>query len=712
MIVNYSTSSLAGEDAGVQSPFILGTDARALGMGRAYVSIAQEPSAIFWNPAGLTQTNQKGFSLLHSNLFWDTSYDFISYCHPTPRAGAFGVGLFRLSVSDIEERDSRNNLISSSLKNEQLEYIFSYSHEFLPLFSYGFSLKLHTHKIYSYSAAGVGIDAGILCHPDGKFRNFTIGANLQNILEPTLKLKHDSTKYPINLKTGISYHRRLYDKLEDEVIISVDMDKSRLTDLKLHTGMEYSIYKTLSLRIGLDQKNFTSGFGIKLKGFRFDYAYASQELKDTHKFTVNLSIGQTVEQMRQILREKEEEELNKRLEEELAKKEQLQIQLALAKGKELFNAKRYKDAIIQFERVLTWLPEHKEAKEYVIQAKDKYQKLKIEQQIREHLGKGKVYLHNHEYLDAALEFKQVLLLDPANLEALNSLATATENIKLDIKRVDQLSQYFNRGVEAYTDSKLTEAVAAWNQVLKIDPNHPETLEYMKKATAKLKEKLNEYILAGKTYQKKKIWGKAIEEFEKALSIEPENKEIKELVEDVKLQIRQVQRRNETKEYQALVYLDEGIELYENGEYEEACNKLKKALTLNKNLTDAQRYLKKANARLIELKKKEIAINPQLAKQLAIGYDKGLKYFYRKKISPALKQLEFVYKHDPYYREVRFYLIKGYLIAGMEHYTGGRLQESINTWQKILKIDPQNQKAINYINRTKIELTKIEEITGK
>ncbi len=693
--INYGTSSLAAEDAGVQSPFILGADARALGMGKAYVSIAQGPSAIFWNPAGLTQSNQKGLDILHSNLFGDTSYDFMGYCYPTPRAGVFGLGLFRLGVSDIEERDFRNNLINSSLKNEQLEYIFSYSREVIPSFSSGINLKLNTHKIQSYSATGVGIDVGILYHPDGKFR---VGANLQNLLEPTLKLKNDTTKYPINLKTGISYHR-------GELIISVDMDKSRLTELKWHSGIEYSIYKTLSLRIGLDHEDFTYGFGIKYKGFRFDYAYAAQELADTHKFAVNICIGKTVEQMRQTLREKEEKELNTRLEKELDKREQTQVHLALTKGKELLNTKQYKEAIIQFERVLVWRPEHKETNQYLVQANNEYQKVTAKEQIRQHLEKGENHLNNKEYLDAALEFKQVLLLDPSNSQALTSLATSTENIRLDIRKVDRLTQYFNQGIEAYTNSKLVEAIAAWKQVLAIDPNHSATLEYMKKAMTNLKE---EYMLVGKKYHQQKMWEKAIGEFEKALFIDPENKEAKELIKEAKLQIEMIK----TKEYRSLAYLDEGIELYEAGEYEEASKKLQKALILNEKLNEAQRYLEKSSAKLTELKKKEIALNPQLAKQLVIAYDKGIKYFHEQKIIPAVEQLELVYKYDPYYRKVRFYLIKGYLIAGMEHYTSGRLQESINTWQKILVIDTENQKAISYINRTKIELAKIEEIKTK
>jgi len=706
IIIYHSPSSLAAEDAGVESPFILGTDARALGMGRAYVSIVDGPAAIFWNPAGLSQTNQKGISLLHSNLFLDTSYDFIGYCYPTPRAGAFGVGLFRLGVTNIEERDSRNNLINSSLKNEQLEYIFSYSHEPSPLLSYGVSLNLHTHKIYSYFATGVGVDVGVLYHPDGIFKDFTLGANLQNILEPTLKLKKDTTKYPLNLKAGISYHSGL----NNEMVISLDMDKSRLTAIKLHLGAEYSLYKTISLRIGLDDENLTYGLGIKYKGVKFDYAYALHDLKDTHRFSANLSIGQTIDQMRQAMIKKEEEKINKRLEEELAKREQLQIQLALTKGKEFFQNKQYKEAMIQFERVIGWSPEHKEAKEYLARAKDEYQKVNLLEQITQHLEKGKNYFYTQEYLNAAFEFKQVLVLDTTNSEALKLLATATEYIKSDKK--DRLNQYFNQGIEAYTNSKLIEAMADWRQVLEIDPHHAETIDYIKKAAAKLEEELNKYILSGKRYQKKEMWEEAILEFEKALLLSPENKELKELIEESKLQIAHTQRMVKSSEFRALAYLDEGIELYRAGKYTAAIQKLQNALRLNKKLSEAQIYLHKSNAKLNELKEKEIILNPLLAKQITTAYDKGLKYFHQQKAIQAVKQLEFVYHHNPSYREVKFYLIKGYLIAGMEHYTSGRLQESIDTWQKILKIDAENQKALSYINRTRIELAKIEEIKGR
>lgn len=50
--------------AGVQFDTLYGSDlgmgigARAIGMGGAFVSIADDPSAVFWNPAGLSAVNR------------------------------------------------------------------------------------------------------------------------------------------------------------------------------------------------------------------------------------------------------------------------------------------------------------------------------------------------------------------------------------------------------------------------------------------------------------------------------------------------------------------------------------------------------------------------------------------------------------------------------------------------------------------------------
>ena len=45
----------------------LGVGARAIGMGEAYSAIADDPTAIYWNPAGLAAVSEHSVSLMHAN---------------------------------------------------------------------------------------------------------------------------------------------------------------------------------------------------------------------------------------------------------------------------------------------------------------------------------------------------------------------------------------------------------------------------------------------------------------------------------------------------------------------------------------------------------------------------------------------------------------------------------------------------------------------
>jgi len=46
-----------------------GAGARAMGLGRAYVAVANDPTAIFWNPAGLELVPRTSLTLFHNQLF-------------------------------------------------------------------------------------------------------------------------------------------------------------------------------------------------------------------------------------------------------------------------------------------------------------------------------------------------------------------------------------------------------------------------------------------------------------------------------------------------------------------------------------------------------------------------------------------------------------------------------------------------------------------
>ena len=60
---NYSQNNVATTSAAFLE---IGPGARSIGMGSAYVSVADDASSIYWNPAGIASLNQTEVQSLHS----------------------------------------------------------------------------------------------------------------------------------------------------------------------------------------------------------------------------------------------------------------------------------------------------------------------------------------------------------------------------------------------------------------------------------------------------------------------------------------------------------------------------------------------------------------------------------------------------------------------------------------------------------------------
>ena len=90
-IAKYGADFLAG-----------GVDARALGMGGAYVGLAHEVSAGYWNPAGLSSLSYPEISYMHVERFAGAvSFDYGAVALPVTARSTVGVSAFRSGVNDI-----------------------------------------------------------------------------------------------------------------------------------------------------------------------------------------------------------------------------------------------------------------------------------------------------------------------------------------------------------------------------------------------------------------------------------------------------------------------------------------------------------------------------------------------------------------------------------------------------------------------------------
>ena len=81
----------------------IGVGARAVGMGGAFVAVANDPTAIYWNPAGVASIVRREAQVSHVAWPADVTYDHLTYIAPVKKlGGSVGVQIGVLST-EIEE---------------------------------------------------------------------------------------------------------------------------------------------------------------------------------------------------------------------------------------------------------------------------------------------------------------------------------------------------------------------------------------------------------------------------------------------------------------------------------------------------------------------------------------------------------------------------------------------------------------------------------
>lgn len=262
----------------------IGVGARVMGMGKAFVAVADDGNAIFMNPAGLTQIKGFQFTSMYASLFeGDLPYILLSgsnsFDFGTIGAGYIGTGTGQIpspTPTSISYFDYYDRLIFLSygkdITNNKGEGRVLLGSN-LKLFQKGF-----TGSVVN-TGTGLDMDLGVMYVPNP---NVKFGLNLQNILPTTINWSSGAKdSIPMVVKAGASTK-----VLNNNVLLALDADisPSRNIPAAMHLGGEWEINKNLSLRAGLDQipsasqnisTNLTGGVGLNIKGFHLDYAYHS-----------------------------------------------------------------------------------------------------------------------------------------------------------------------------------------------------------------------------------------------------------------------------------------------------------------------------------------------------------------------------------------------------------------------------------------------------
>jgi len=158
---------------------------RSTGMGDAFVAIADDASAAYFNPAGLARVNRQA-QLNHLDWIADVNHDNLAIVLPMTNFGTVAFNVTALTMGEMEQTTIDNP--STRLREDEgtglffgasdMAFAVSYARIITDKLCFGVTAKVVQQTIWDMSASAFGFDVGLFYNTG--FKSLRIGAAVTN----------------------------------------------------------------------------------------------------------------------------------------------------------------------------------------------------------------------------------------------------------------------------------------------------------------------------------------------------------------------------------------------------------------------------------------------------------------------------------------------------------------------------------------------------
>jgi hypothetical protein len=299
----------------------IGVGGRAMAMGGAYAAVANDPTALYYNPAGIVWLQGMQVEIMHNEWLVGTKHQFVGFVTPIPfLTSSIGISFLNLDYGDqpvrtVERPEGTGEMYSARDYAVALTYALALTDRF----SFGMSGKFISQRIWSESGHALALDLGIFYNTllNGlkvgvSMSNFgneisLYGRNLDSTVDPDPE-NENIDKVPVSYKTGayplpllfrfgLSYEKNLGSL--GNALITMDLNHPSNSTESINLGAEYGLGGTFFIRGGYENlfekdhvNGLTFGGGVDYVkpgsiGYRIDYAYTDWGiLENSHRFSI------------------------------------------------------------------------------------------------------------------------------------------------------------------------------------------------------------------------------------------------------------------------------------------------------------------------------------------------------------------------------------------------------------------------------------------
>jgi hypothetical protein len=311
--------NLGGQRVGISALQFLkiGVGARAAALGESFVAISDDASALFWNPAGLINTEGNQVFLAHTNYVADISHDFVGGFYKLSPSDVVGLSLISLSTDDMPVTDETNPHGNGRMfKYSDLAVGLTYARQMTNQFSFGATVKYVEETLDVIKIRTVLVDLGTYYWTGlGSVRFAVVVSNFGNDVSPTGSVDlYDGTKVnnfqsfspPTLFKVGLAFEP--FQTESQKITTSIQLNHPNDNVENIRIGAEYIWNDMFAARVGIrrtlgeqlfgkdaaSEQDITLGAGVKVPlsfaKINVDYAFANfNRLGGVHRISLQLT---------------------------------------------------------------------------------------------------------------------------------------------------------------------------------------------------------------------------------------------------------------------------------------------------------------------------------------------------------------------------------------------------------------------------------------
>lgn len=303
----------------------IGVGPRGNSMGAAFSAVANDASAMYWNPAGIAHLNENQGMFSYSKLFADIYLNYFGIVLNSGDLGNFGVNITSLNMGEMEvTTENYPEGTGEKFSAGSFALGVSYARFITEDFIVGVNIKYIREDIFNSSANGFGVDIGTIFTTPlwgikiaSSITNFGTKMRItgQDLLvrfdqdqqrsgsNETMDayLSTDEFELPLKLQIGLTKDFAIMEN--NRLTIAVDGNHPNDNHQYVNAGAELALFNEIvsirggykSLFLDESQEGLTLGVGIKYSGFgklklSVDYAFQELEYLDNmHSFGVIVS---------------------------------------------------------------------------------------------------------------------------------------------------------------------------------------------------------------------------------------------------------------------------------------------------------------------------------------------------------------------------------------------------------------------------------------